>query len=432
MAEFSNRFGLPHKNALSLVTFIALILSLTTDLHADRITLTSGKVLEGKIVEDGDPVTIDLAGGRVKIARNQIASIEIAPTAQELLAVKEASLEDGNTQDLAQLARWCEENRLLKERDRFYWRILEIDRNHRGARDALGFKKLGALWLTEADWHHHHGRLKWNGEWISQEEWHRREEERIGLLERSDAIGMIESASKKGIKPEQSKAVIAEFRQLPESLRRYTLAKSLDSRSARQRQLAIRLTGELSGNRPQWSVSHLAVHDPRKSVRDEALRLLLAWNEPDTALAFIPYLRSANDRDRVNAARALNLFPDRRAVPALIETAHLIWAGFGRTHFANLVQRSFVQDYELVSGGTGLVVSEVADPVVDTFIEGVVLDVEVRRAEAFARIATLERTTGQSFGGDFEAWAQWWKEEQGKPSKSIPETGSEPASGDGR
>ena len=356
----------------------------------------------------------------------------MAPTAKELLATKEAALENGSAHELAQLARWCEENRLTKDRDRLYWRVLELDRHHRGARDALGFKKLGALWLTEADWHHHHGRVKWNGEWISQEEWHRREEERIDLLERSDAIGMIETASKKAVEPGDSEEVITKFRQLPESLRRYTLAKSLESRSARQRQLAIRLTGELSGNRPRWSVSHLAVRDPRKSVRDEALRLLLSWNEPDTALAFIPYLGSAKDRDRVNAARALNLFPDRRAVPALIETAHLIWAGFGRTHFANLVQRSFVQDYELVSGGTGLVVSEVADPVVDTFIEGVVLDVEVRRAEAFARIATLERTTGQSFGGDFEAWAQWWKEEQGKPSKSIPETGSEPASGDGR
>ena len=46
-----------------------------------------------------------------------------------------------------------------------------------------------------------------------------------------------------------------------------------------------------------------------------------------------------------------------------------------RVHVSVITQRSYVQDYELVSGGTGLVVSEVADPVIDTFQDGVVLDV---------------------------------------------------------
>ncbi|MCA8961004.1 MAG: secretin and TonB N-terminal domain-containing protein [Planctomycetes bacterium] len=61
---------------------------------------------------------------------------------------------------------------------------------------------------------------------------------------------------------------------------------------------------------------------------------------------------------------------------ARIVTAPRVTASNGqRVHVSVITQRSYVQDYELVSGGTGLVVQEVADPVVATFQEGVILDV---------------------------------------------------------
>ena len=153
--------------------------------------------------------------------------------------------------------------------------------------------------------------------------------------------------------------------------------------------------------------------DSRRSVRDESLRVLQSWEEKDTVLSFIPYLSSDNERFRVNAARALNVFPDRRAVGPLIKTLHLIWGGFGRTHVLSITQRAYVKDYELVSGGTGLIVQEVADPVVDTFQEGVVLDVHVRKAEAFARVGALSRATEQSFGTNFDKWKSWWAGQTG-------------------
>jgi type II secretory pathway component GspD/PulD (secretin)/uncharacterized protein YqgQ len=46
-----------------------------------------------------------------------------------------------------------------------------------------------------------------------------------------------------------------------------------------------------------------------------------------------------------------------------------------RVHVSVITQRAYISDYELSSGGTGLVVAEVADPIIETFQEGVVLDV---------------------------------------------------------
>lgn len=58
-------------------------------------------------------------------------------------------------------------------------------------------------------------------------------------------------------------------------------------------------------------------------------------------------------------------------------TAPVITAANGqRVYVSVITQRAYIADYELVSGGTGFSIVEVADPVVQTFQEGVILDVQ--------------------------------------------------------
>ena len=400
---------------------LLLCLGAVTPLAADTITLQGGKTLEGRVISRGDTIVVEVAGGsKVTLPKSMVVSIESGATASEELVEREAKLPAGDARALFRLATWCEEKGLSSDHNRLLWRVLELDPNHRETREALGYRRLGALWLTESDYQHHLGNVLFEGKWIPASEVEERIEQRESQAERDACQDALVLASRKRTSPEEAETAIAEFRQAPAALQRYTLAKGLESRNARVRQLAVRLTADLEGRRPQTSLTHVAVSDSRKSVRDEALRVLKTWNDPDTALGFIPYLESENPTERINATRALNVFPDRRSVSTLITTTRAIWAGFGRSHFAQLVQRSYVQDYELVSGGTGLVVSEVADPVVDTFIEGIVLDIDITRAEAVSRISTLERVTGQRFGADLDAWASWWEKERGREVAAAP------------
>jgi general secretion pathway protein D len=62
---------------------------------------------------------------------------------------------------------------------------------------------------------------------------------------------------------------------------------------------------------------------------------------------------------------------DVRQLTAPIVTAH----NNERVYVSVITQRAYIADYELVSGGTGFQIVEVADPVVQTFQEGVILDV---------------------------------------------------------
>jgi type II secretory pathway component GspD/PulD (secretin) len=61
----------------------------------------------------------------------------------------------------------------------------------------------------------------------------------------------------------------------------------------------------------------------------------------------------------------------RKLVDAPVITA----ANRQRVSISIITQRAYISDYELSSGGTGNVVAEVADPIIETFQEGVVLDV---------------------------------------------------------
>jgi len=70
--------------------------------------------------------------------------------------------------------------------------------------------------------------------------------------------------------------------------------------------------------------------------------------------------------------RAVQERSDVRQLTAPIVTAH----NGQRVYVSVITQRAYIADYELVSGGTGFQIIEVADPVVQTFQEGVILDVD--------------------------------------------------------
>ena len=204
---------------------------------------------------------------------------------------------------------------------------------------------------------------------------------------------------------------------LPPKDRERLLATALVKSSKKSaRRLAAQELGNLakgtSREKPvvNWLAS-AAIRDRYKSVRDQSLLALQSIGHKDTALSFTGALRDRSPRHRIHAANALSLFPDRRAMPELIKTMRYTWAGFGRGFVFQGVQRSYISDYELVSGGTGFSVVEVADPVIQTNTTGVSLDADVRKVEMISRVRAMRKISGQNFGFDSDKWSAWWEEE---------------------
>jgi len=180
------------------------------------------------------------------------------------------------------------------------------------------------------------------------------------------------------------------------------------SRLAAARRLASRELGKHTSSNSVAGLARAAMVDDYRSIRDQSLNSLKKINSEQTAMFFTPGLRNENPNVRTRAANAISVFPNRAAVPELLTTMRMTWSGFGRAFTMQVTQRSYIADYELVSGGTGFSIVEVADPVIKTNLEGVALDVKVRQVEMIARVRALHKITGQDFGTNVRAWEQWW------------------------
>jgi hypothetical protein len=154
-----------------------------------------------------------------------------------------------------------------------------------------------------------------------------------------------------------------------------------------------------------WAV----VTDSQKLVREESVSSLKALDDPSAPEQLIPFLKSPSSEQRTRAMSALEALPTRKAVPVLIETLRYTWTGFGRGFFSRTEDRAYIHDYNLVSGGTGFSIVEVADPEVGVVKTGVVLDAKVNKVEMETRVRALRKITGQDFGTDAEKWSEWWR-----------------------
>ncbi len=254
--------------------------------------------------------------------------------------------------------------------------------------------------------------------------------------EKRTALRWIEAWARGDSKAAASRdAVLA----LPEQDREaYFDAALRESGTPEARRLAAEQLSGYATPRAMGALVDAAVRDRHREVRDVSLRSLQIQAEgaptagPARALStasgpsasggrdaatariakqFTPYLRSASPSDRTHAANALAVFPSRDVMPELIRTLRLSWSGFGRAAVFQGTQRAYIGDYELVSGGTGFSIVELADPVVRTTQTGAVLDVQVVRVELLARLRAMHRISGRDFGTDVARWQRWWNEE---------------------
>lgn len=157
---------------------------------------------------------------------------------------------------------------------------------------------------------------------------------------------------------------------------------------------------------------HRFVHEPKNEVRVELTRTIRALSPKKPGALFLRYLGEQDYRHRYRALLGVGAFGHRGMTPAMISHMRLVLSGFGRAAVQFTTQRAYIRDWNLVSGGSGLVVTEIADPVIDVVTTGVTMDVQVRRVELSLVVQVLQTHSGQSFGAEPEAWSLWWNNSQ--------------------
>jgi hypothetical protein len=204
--------------------------------------------------------------------------------------------------------------------------------------------------------------------------------------------------------------------QAPEDLRA-SLAAALQSHSPRMRSFAALGLRRLH---PGTEIRQLAVRsvlDGSQEVRHEACLALKTVEDAAVILPAVRALGSTNASVRANAAEALGSMGYSAAVPALIGHLSTLQSGsIVRPPRSNIFvgrQFAYVQDYDVEVAQF----SAIADPIVNTLVEGSVLDVRVigvnvvTTAVESSRVRrSLALLTGEERSS--RGWLAWWNEQQ--------------------
>lgn len=135
----------------ALLTLAIALFSLCTlpqVAQADVVLLTNGGKVRGKVIKaNSREVVVRTAGGTTVVPRDEVAGIEKGATTEELYAERLKKIDPNSAEARYSLGRWLEGQgaRVLARRE--FKKVIELDPEHRFAREKLGYVKQDGAWV---------------------------------------------------------------------------------------------------------------------------------------------------------------------------------------------------------------------------------------------------------------------------------------------
>jgi hypothetical protein len=395
---------------------VLVLVSLSTSRAlADIFHLKTGGTVAGLLLAtEDDNYRIRTTAGTVAIPVSTVESIEPAPTPFPEYDRRAAEAAD-TPQAQTDLAAWCDQQGLKAERRKHLLRALELDPDYLPARQALGYVRVGALWIDGR----HLGEKP--AEEVAQSEPERLARaiqnewrQRIRAYKRS----LLDSALDRLVREGRTKILA-----IKDPLAILPLAQVLSEGNFACRALLVRALSAFPEDEATLNLAIMGLADPDGQIRAAALTELARRNDPRVIGQYRAALRQGPDVIVARAATGLGRLDARQAVPDLIEALtawrhrwvevpvdqyFMTWtAAFAGGTVVHLGAASARHRPEVgLSYGTTAWGPVVADAVATSWQ---LQYVAVLRTEV---LEALKRITGQNFGFERNAWRQWYAENQ--------------------
>ena len=305
-----------------------LVVCLQCDaVRADVYELTNGGHLEGKLLPSDDAsklnCTIELStGGRVTIARSQIAKIDTVTDAvaeYQKLARTSPDTVDGHWN----LSEWCREHKLRDERRQHLDRVIELNPNHADARAALGFHQKNGQWMNRDDVMASRGLVLFDGKYVTPQQVELLKQQKESKVTQADWINRIEQLRRwlVGKRQDRASQAHAEIQAIQDPQAAEAIVATLRRENDPQlKRLWIETAARLNHHAALDALVNLSLYDQEDEVRHQCLEYLIKSRRPGLVT---PYIRSLKDKDNVivnRAGAALGQIGDRDAIGPLIDS----------------------------------------------------------------------------------------------------------------
>lgn len=404
-----------------------------TTVRADLVKLMNGGELRGKIVRTPDNKQLirleTLTGAVVVVEREQTQFVTMRSLTVEEYETRSRHVQD-NWEAHWDLAEWCRQHSLSRERETHLRRVTELSPEHQKAQLALGRVWHEGNWVDRDELMASQGYVKYRNRYITPQELeiiqNTAEElasERAWYQKIRLWHGWLDSASE-----DRSRRAISEFRNIDDSRAAAALLKILGSDSRVQvRELCVEILTRISGIKAVGGLVKFALFDDDDRVRAAALSGIGEDSYQHAQDVLVKALTNEYNAVVCRAATALGRIGNKDAVKPLIEalvTAH----NYNVSSDVPTNQTySFTTDGNLGNIGPSLPPSvlsavrtgQMLPPIIlqqndPTPKKTVTIRVEHYNSDV---LAALGKLTQQNFGYDKRTWSLWWAAEKNQNSK---------------
>jgi len=378
-----------------VVSVVGPLLGLTPAVFADIFVLESGGKIQGELLNrDEQPrtkyvvrsgaATINLPSEQVRETIHQSpADLEYARRAPVTADTVEAQWE---------LAEWCRNNLLVKERRTHLRRIIEIDPNHQQARFALGYQFLKGGWITRSDARRNEGYELYNGKWRTPQEIEILESRARAESTEKEWLGRLKKWRKDLDDRDRSKQAYSSLASIDDPVAAGPIGQYFAGERVRNvKYLYADVLAKIKTGEAVNVLVQRALADDDEEVFYYCVKKLSEIKPPHVGDPFIVALKDNLNRKVLRSAIALAQLQDKTAIsplidalitthPDVIDTGEFTTAGFG-------------------NGGS-------------TLAKGDGLMTKVTYAHNQPVLDALSKLTGADFGFDKRAWRIWYSQEK--------------------
>lgn len=388
---------------------------------ADIYHLDTGGSISGQLIDvDGDFFHIRTLVGEVRVPIASVTEVEQAETPFDEYDQRRAAAADTAEAQTA-LAKWCAEREMSSERRKHLERALAHDPDYAPARRALGYVRVGDLWVEARTVVGHTPR---------REAPAADEAERLAQAVQIQWTRHIRAVQRSCLESDSSERV-AEGRkrilEIDDPLAILPLVRVLSAGPAAERRLLVEALAGYALDEATMNLAVIGLIDPDDDVRQLAVSELIRRKDPRVLREYRRALHTASDIVVMHAAEALGRMKDAVAVPDLIE---LLTARRRRPVIVKMNDYFALWPYAF-SGARqsirlgGLSYGSDIYPTLGYYYlaDEVINDWQYRTVTVFRTevLEALRDITGVDFGFEREQWRRWYREQQPPPA-SAPAT----------
>jgi hypothetical protein len=390
-----------------------------TPTMADVLHLKNGGSVEGTITEKtASSYTVRTIVGTVTLPAEAVERVEEKPSILDEYLERREQASDTPEAQVA-LAQWCDEQGLKGACRQHFKRAVELDPDCEPARRALGFVRVGGMWVD--------GRRVSDRAGKEKEEEERKppnteDDETVVAAIQSQWALQVRAIANNNLESSVPRLVQAgreRIRDIRDPLAILPMVRVLSTGNRECRDALVESLSGFPQDEATMNLAALALLDEDDGVRGRALAELKRRAHPQVVPQFRRALVSDNDALIRRAAIGLGALEDKAAVPELIDvlTAR-------RRKLVEVSVRTYFSEYPTVFheptiaslGGVTWLRHYPAMGIESIGLGFVFVDrdfqmrnVTVYRTEVRE---ALRKITGEDFGFDRAAWRRWYEEQQ--------------------